>query len=145
MIVKKHCLMIYGIRTFPPGQLPTRTIVPPWNSPHDKYPLTFSTGKLPLNNPPAQLPPRQLPPMKFPPEQLSLRLLPPRQLARNIFPLDNYSLTINLLEFPPGQLTPGLLPPNEHFFLNNSSLSNYPLTTCPHEIPPWTSDNGLFL
>ena len=81
VIVKKHCIMIYGIRTFPPTITPFPRIV------------------IPQEIPPAQLPPdspqenyrRTIPPGQLPPQTISPYEIPPRTITHpRTFPPENY-------------------------------------------------------
>ena len=74
--VKKHCVMIYGMRIFPPWINASWTIAP-----HEIPPGQLTPGLFPLENypwifPPGQLPPGQLPPIKFPSRKLPFGILP---------------------------------------------------------------------
>ena len=106
IIVKKHCVTIYGIRTLPPGQLHTR-IITPMKLPQDNYPELFAPRHLLLNNSPWTTLPRQLTPMKFPSGQLP--------------PTDNYPWI-----FSPWTISPRLIDPNEI-----PPQGNFPLDFCP--------------
>ena len=49
--IKKHCVIIYGILTFPPGQLPLGQLLP-MKFLQGNWTPDFSPGKLPLDIPP---------------------------------------------------------------------------------------------
>ena len=66
--------MIYGIRTFTSGQLPTRTIAPMKSPPTTIIPRTFSPRQLPLNNFPGTTTPQAIVPYEISPELLLLKI-----------------------------------------------------------------------
>ena len=76
--------MIYGIRTFTSGQLPTRTIAPMKSPPTTIIPQAFSPGQLPLNSPPGTPTPQAIVPYEIPPGLLLLNIFHLGQL-----PLDS--------------------------------------------------------
>ena len=128
--------MIYGIRTFNPGQLPTRTIAPIKSPSTTIIPRTLSLGQLPLNNPPGTSTPQAIAPYEIPPGLLLLNIFHLRQLPPDSWPSWIFPTAVDPWTFP-----------SEDFSLNNSFLNNYPKQLAPlptHEIPLVTSDNGLF-
>ena len=66
--------MIYGIRTFISGQLPTRTIAPMKSTLTAIIPRTFSPRQLPLNNLPGATTPQGIAPYKISPGLLFLNI-----------------------------------------------------------------------
>ena len=136
--------MIYGIRTFPPGQLPTPPPPPP---PMNYRPRLLSPGLFPLDNYPWITPLNN-----YCPDNCLLWNSHQDNYPSEFCLTDNYSWI-----FFPWAITPESWPSwnspragdplifaSEHFSLNNFSLNNYPQKTTSNEILPGANDNGLF-
>ena len=70
--VKNHCVIIYGIRTFPPGQLPLGQLIP-MKFLQGNWTPDFSPGKLPLDISPWTSTPWTTSPCNILPKKITLR------------------------------------------------------------------------